>query len=114
MIKKEYFQKVQFSLENPTFCIYKFKAHEITIALIKMTKGKKEGNFELEKLVSIPNFHLPQLNYGKDKLSFFWDKTGRIELFIMDLMTRKITQISQGEVPRDLKTDYIRDCLRKH
>jgi len=74
------------------------------------TEGvKQRGNFELEKLASIPSFYLPKLNHAKDKLSFYWDKTGRLELFVMDLQSKELTQISDGQLPRTLRAGYIWD-----
>lgn len=67
----------------------------------------KEGNFNLEELASMPNFFFAQLNHGKDKLAFYWDKTGQHELYVMDLKTKSIQQITNGELPRALRAAYI-------
>ncbi|MHA2504383.1 MAG: prolyl oligopeptidase family serine peptidase [Candidatus Kariarchaeaceae archaeon] len=70
-------------------------------------ENKKEGNFKLEELASIPMFYFPKLNHEKDKLAFYWDKTGRNELYIMNLETKSIDQITDGDLPRALRADYV-------
>lgn len=73
----------------------------------KLAPIRDKGNFELETLASMPSFYFPTLSHNKDKLAFYWDKTGRNELYIMDLTTRKIEQISNGEIPKALRAGFI-------
>jgi len=73
----------------------------------KQDTKKKRGNFNIEELASIPMFVMATLNYGKDKLAFYWDKTGRFELHIMDLATKDITQITDGQLPKGIRAGYI-------
>ena len=61
----------------------------------------------IEKIGRIPQFYMPSLNHSKDKVAFFWDKTGRIELYVMDLETKEYVQVSRGEVPRALRAAFI-------
>lgn len=68
---------------------------------------RKEGSFNLEELASMPNFFFPTLNHAKTKMAFYWDKTGRHELYVMDLDTKNIAQITDGELPRALRAGYI-------
>ncbi len=68
---------------------------------------ESKSNFDLKKLASVPNFYFPKLNHSNDKLAFYWDKTGKLELFIMDLSSREIDQISDGQLPRAIRSDYI-------
>ena len=39
----------------------------------------------LEELARLPNFYLPTVSWAGDKLAFYWDKTGRMELYVLDL-----------------------------
>ncbi|OLS23449.1 MAG: Acylamino-acid-releasing enzyme [Candidatus Heimdallarchaeota archaeon LC_2] len=66
-----------------------------------------KNSLDLRKLAEIPTFFDAKLSTNEDKLSFYWNKTGRLEFYIMDLETKEITQISDGEFPDDLKASYI-------
>lgn len=57
-----------------------------------------ENKPTLEELVKIPKFYFVQPNHAGDKIAFYWDKTGRLQLYTMDLETREITQLTTGEV----------------
>ncbi|MHA1874485.1 MAG: prolyl oligopeptidase family serine peptidase [Candidatus Heimdallarchaeaceae archaeon] len=61
----------------------------------------------LEKLSRIPQFSFVKLNNSKDKVSFYWDKTGRIEFYLLDLKTKKLQQITEGELPKTPRSGYI-------
>ncbi len=74
---------------------------------IDLAPIKEKGHFVLEELASMPSFYMPTLNHKEDKLAFYWDKTGRIELFVMDLNTKEIKQVSHGEVPKALRAGFI-------
>lgn len=65
------------------------------------------GSLDLENLLSIPLFFLFKLDHSKSKMSFYWDKTGRMELYLMDMETKKIEQVTNGELPKDIKSEYI-------
>ena len=71
------------------------------------TKKKKRGNFNIEELASIPTFAMATLNYAKDTLAFYWNKTGRFELYTMNLDTKEITQVSDGELPKGIRAGYL-------
>ncbi|RMG25873.1 MAG: S9 family peptidase [Methanobacteriota archaeon] len=73
----------------------------------KLAPIRDKGNFDLETLASMPSFYFPTLSHKKDKLAFYWDRTGRNELYIMDLATKEIRQISNGEVPKTLRAGFI-------
>ncbi len=74
---------------------------------MKKKEAEQRGNFRIEELASIPTFALATLNYTKDKLAFYWNKTGRFELYIMDLATKKITQITDGQLPKGIRAGYL-------
>ena len=57
----------------------------------------------IEKLARIPQFYMTNLNHAKDKIAFYWDITGRIELYIMEIETKKHTQISHARYETWLK-----------
>jgi dipeptidyl aminopeptidase/acylaminoacyl peptidase len=60
----------------------------------------------LEELCRLPSFFLPTVSWAGDKLAFYWDKTGRVELYVMDLASREVRQLSHGEVPRALRAGF--------
>ena len=68
---------------------------------------RKRGNFNIEELASIPTFAVATLNYAKDTLAFYWNKTGRFELYTMKLDTKEITQVSDGELPKGIRAGYL-------
>jgi dipeptidyl aminopeptidase/acylaminoacyl peptidase len=61
----------------------------------------------LEELARLPQFYLPNVSWAGDRIAFYWDKTGRLELYVMDLHTRAVRQISHGEVPRALRVGFM-------
>ena len=67
---------------------------------------RKEGNFDLNELGALPSFYLAQLNHAEDKIAFYWDKTGRLELYVIDLKTSEIEQVTNGELPRTVRAGY--------
>jgi dipeptidyl aminopeptidase/acylaminoacyl peptidase len=70
---------------------------------------QQRGRIPLEELAKLPNFYFPALSWERDRLAFYWDTTGRMELYVMDLSSRKTRQISYGEVPRALRAGFIWD-----
>lgn len=63
----------------------------------------------LEELAKLPSFYLPTVSWKREVIAFYWDKTGRLELYLMDLSERKPKQLSHGEVPRALRAGFVWD-----
>jgi dipeptidyl aminopeptidase/acylaminoacyl peptidase len=55
----------------------------------------------LETLASLPSFHHPVADPDGERVAFYYDGSGRHELYVLDVDTGERTQISDGEVPRD-------------
>ena len=70
---------------------------------------RRQPHIPLEELCRLPSVYLPVLSWKGDRVAFYWDKTGRMELHVMDLATRQTRQVSHGEVPRALRTGFIWD-----
>jgi Tol biopolymer transport system component/dienelactone hydrolase len=94
------------------------KKKTFTKAMMKLIRNKKHvfsmsktktDPLPLEELMSLPSYVMPTLSYDKSKLAYYWDKTGRLELYIMDLATKETSQISHGEIPRSPRTGFIWD-----
>jgi hypothetical protein len=60
----------------------------------------------LDELARLPSFMLPRLSWGRDKVALYYDRTGRVELYVLDLATRELRQVSRGEVPRAPKAGF--------
>lgn len=64
-------------------------------------------NIPLEELARLPNFYGAVVSWKRDKVAFYWDKNGRIELYVLDIASGDISQVSKGEVPRSPKSGLI-------
>ena len=73
----------------------------------KKENKRKRGNFIIEELSSIPTFYFAFLNHKKYKLAFYWNKSGRFELYTLDLHTKTINQITDGQLPKGLRAGYL-------
>jgi len=67
------------------------------------------GRIDLAELARLPSFYFPALSYQRDRVAFYSERTGRIELYVMDLATKATKQVSHGEVPRALRTAFTWD-----
>jgi dipeptidyl aminopeptidase/acylaminoacyl peptidase len=70
---------------------------------------RRQPRLPLEELCRLPSFYLPVVSWKGDRVAFYWDKTGRMELHVMDLATRETRQVSHGEVPRALRAGFAWD-----
>jgi dipeptidyl aminopeptidase/acylaminoacyl peptidase len=68
-----------------------------------------QARIPLEELARLPTLYHFDVSHGGDKVAFYSDTTGRIELHVLDLKTRAVTQLSHGEVPRALRSFFIWD-----
>ena len=61
----------------------------------------------LEELARLPSFYAVNLSWAGDKIAFYGDQTGRLELYLMDLAEREAHQISQGQLPRSPRAGFV-------
>ena len=73
----------------------------------------KPDPLPFDELLGLPSYSMPTLTKNKDKLAFYWDKTGRIELYVLDMDTKEIEQISHGELPKSPRTGFAWDKKRR-
>src|SRR5256886_1064788 len=66
----------------------------------------RQPRIPLEELCRLPTFFFPLVSWKGDKVGFYWDKSGRMELYVMDLATKSVRQLSHGEVPRSMRTGF--------
>ncbi|MFW6038332.1 MAG: S9 family peptidase [Candidatus Saliniplasma sp.] len=59
--------------------------------------------YPLEKLASLPEFYHPVASPDGEKVAFYWDKSGRNELYILYRKSGDIEQLSDGEVPKNAR-----------
>lgn len=65
--------------------------------------------FPLEELVRLPEFGLPVVSPDGSKVAYYADFSGRIELWVLDLVDGTARQVSQGQVPRSPHAGFIWD-----
>jgi dipeptidyl aminopeptidase/acylaminoacyl peptidase len=70
---------------------------------------RRQPRIPLADLCRLPSFYLPTVSWKGDRVAFYWDKTGSMELHVMDLATRETRQVSHGEVPRALRAGFVWD-----
>jgi dipeptidyl aminopeptidase/acylaminoacyl peptidase len=68
-----------------------------------VTTATRREQIPLEELASLPTFAFVTPSYSGDRLAFYWDRTGRFELYTMDLRTREVRQLTHGEAPKGLR-----------
>ncbi len=66
----------------------------------------RKGNIPLRELASLPSFYLVKPAWDGEKFAFYWDKTGRMELYTADLPDGHPHQVSRGEVPRSPRAGF--------
>jgi dipeptidyl aminopeptidase/acylaminoacyl peptidase len=66
-----------------------------------------EKKYLVDKLSKIPQIYGPLVSHSKDKVAFYWDKTGKMELYVLDLETNEVRQVSHGECPRALRAGFV-------
>ena len=71
------------------------------------TTAPARGHLDVRELWSLPSLYHPVLSHRRDRIAFYWDKSGRIELYVVDLHTREVRQLSHGEPPRALRSFYV-------
>nr|MBA3374872.1 S9 family peptidase [Actinomycetota bacterium] len=70
-------------------------------------RTRRPAQIPLEELCRLPSFYMPVVSWKGDRVAFYWDKTGRVELYAMDLASKDVRQVSHGEMPRALRTGFI-------
>jgi dipeptidyl aminopeptidase/acylaminoacyl peptidase len=67
----------------------------------------KEKKHTIDVLSKIPQIYAPAVSHSRDKVAFYWDKTGRLELYTVDLRTNAVRQVSHGECPRAIRAGFV-------
>lgn len=69
----------------------------------------RQERIPLEELARLPTLYHFEVSHGGERVAFYSDMSGRIELHVLDLATRTVTQLSHGEVPRALRSFFVWD-----
>lgn len=67
----------------------------------------RKGRIPLDELASLPTFTYVTPSWSRERIAFYWDKTGRFELYMMDLTTRELRRLTDGEAPRHLRAGFV-------
>ncbi len=61
----------------------------------------------LEDIMHLPSVYFPAVSHNREKLAFYWDTTGSMELYVLDLPHGAPKQVSRGNVPKSLRAGFI-------
>ncbi len=62
----------------------------------------------LEEIASLPNFYMPSVSPDREKIAFYWDKGGSLELYVMDTAAGSTPkQVSAGQLPKALHAGFV-------
>lgn len=61
----------------------------------------------LEELASLPTVAAVTVSHDGERVAFYWDRTGRYELYVLDLRTRDVRQVTHGDAPRHLMAGFV-------
>jgi dipeptidyl aminopeptidase/acylaminoacyl peptidase len=63
--------------------------------------GSESADLPLEELTRLSDFYNPVLSPDGERVAFYGDETGRVELYVQDLDSAEREQVSDGNVPRN-------------
>ena len=66
-----------------------------------------KSTIELEKLLSLPSASCPVVSHDGRRVAFYWNVTGRTELYVADLPDGQPVQVTHGELPRAIRTSIV-------
>jgi dipeptidyl aminopeptidase/acylaminoacyl peptidase len=67
----------------------------------------RQANIPIDELARLPSFFMPTLSYDKNYIAFYWDKTGRLELYVMEAKPgAEPRKISDGQMPMALRAGF--------
>lgn len=66
----------------------------------------KRGRIPLDELVRLPRIAMVEPNWQRDQVALLSNKSGRNEIYTIDLRTRSMRQVTNGEAPNAPRTGY--------
>jgi dipeptidyl aminopeptidase/acylaminoacyl peptidase len=65
------------------------------------------GSIPLEELAGLPSFYLPTPSFDRKHVAFYWDKTGRLELYVIATTAgASPRKVSDGQLPKALHAGF--------
>lgn len=61
----------------------------------------------LADIMHLPSVYFPTVSNNGNRLAFYWDISGSMELYVIDLPDGAPQQISKGNVPKSLRAGFI-------
>lgn len=61
----------------------------------------------LEDIMHLPSVYFPAISNNGKRLAYYWDVSGTMELYVIDLPDGAPQQISKGNVPKSLRAGFI-------
>ncbi|HEY7296095.1 MAG TPA: hypothetical protein VH916_13710, partial [Dehalococcoidia bacterium] len=59
-------------------------------------KSSHSGSIPLEELARLPSIYFQAVSWQRDRVAFYADKTGSLELNVLDLASGETRQVSHG------------------
>lgn len=61
----------------------------------------------LEELARLPSMAFVTPSHDGQKVAFYYDQSGRFELYCLDLQTKELTQATHGQAPKHLRAGMV-------
>lgn len=65
------------------------------------------GRIPLEELARLPTVFMPAVSWQQDRVAFFWDVSGSLELYLLDVATGERRQVTHGGLPKSLHAGFV-------
>lgn len=66
----------------------------------------RRGRIDLAELIRLPLIGMVKPNWQRNQVAYFSNQTGRNEIYTIDLQTREVRQVTNGEAPNAPRTGY--------
>ncbi len=63
----------------------------------------------LEQLIRLPTLMFPKLSWQRNQVAFYWDRTGRNELYVQPLPRGEARKLTDGTAPLSVRTGPVWD-----
>lgn len=74
--------------------------------MLNASNQSRTDYIALEELLTLPNYYLPVANPNGSQVAYFSDQTRHIELYLIDLQTRRIKQLSRWQAPVSVRSGF--------
>ena len=67
----------------------------------------KRGQIDLAEILGLSSVYFPEVSHDGRRLAFYWDRSGQMELYVVELPDGEPRQVSHGNVPRSLRAGFV-------